>query len=116
MFKILSPAQISCALVGLTIAFLCTASLAQTSVLTQHNDNNRDGVNSAETTLTPANVNGTQFGLLFKIVVDDQIYAQPLYMPNVQIASGTHNVVFVATTNNSVYAFDAASGAKYSYF
>jgi hypothetical protein len=114
MFKILSPAQISCVLVGLTIAVLHTGtSLAQTSVLTQHNDNNRDGVNSAETTLTPANVNGTQFGLLFKIEVDDQIYAQPLYMANVQIANGTHNVVFVATTNNSVYAFDADSGVQY---
>ncbi len=86
---------------------------AQTNVLTQHNDNNRDGVNATETTLTPSNVNQSQFGMLFKVPVDDQVYAQPLYMSNVNIAGGTHNVVFVATTNNSVYAFDADSGRQY---
>ncbi len=85
----------------------------QISVLTQHNDNNRDGVNANETVLTPSNVNSTQFGLLFKLAVDDQIYAQPLYVANASIAGGTHNAVFVATTNNSVYAFDADSGAQY---
>jgi hypothetical protein len=109
-------------LLGRTIAFaVCfTAALlhtetgfSQTSVLTQHNDNYRDGLNSTETILTPSNVNGNQFGLLFKVAVDDQIYAQPLYMPNVNIANGTHNVFFVATTNNSVYAFDADSGTQY---
>ncbi|HEX4285584.1 MAG TPA: RICIN domain-containing protein [Terracidiphilus sp.] len=113
MLKTLFPAHVSRIWVGLIIAILPTASPAQTSVLTQHNDNNRDGVNSVETALTPANVNGAQFGLLFKAVVDDQIYAQPLYMAHVQIANGTHNVVFVATTNNSVYAFDADSGVQY---
>ncbi len=86
---------------------------AQTSVLTQHNDNNRDGLNAGEATLNPSNVNGNQFGLLFKVVVDDQVYSQPLYMANVTIAGGTHNVVFVATTNNSVYAFDADTGKQY---
>ena len=85
----------------------------QTSVLTQHNDNNRDGVNASEVTLTPSNVNSNQFGLLFKVAVDDQVYAQPLYMANLAIAGGTHNVVFVATANNSVYAFDADSGKQY---
>ena len=90
-----------------------TIVFSQTNVLTQHNDNYRDGVNSAETVLTPANVNSSQFGMLFKVAVDDQIYAQPLYMANVNIAKGTHNVIFIATTNNSVYAFDADSGAQY---
>ncbi len=85
----------------------------QTSVLTQHNDNNRDGVNASETTLTPSNVNSNNFGLLFKVQVDDQVYAQPLYMANLSIAGGTHNVVFIATTNNSVYAFDADSAKQY---
>ena len=84
-----------------------------TSVLTQHNDNNRDGVNSSEVTLTPANVNASQFGLLFKAPVDDQLYAQPLYLANASIAGGTHNIVLLATTNNSVYAFDADSGKQY---
>jgi hypothetical protein len=89
------------------------SGFSQTSVLTQHNDNYRDGLNSTETILTPSNVNGNQFGLLFKVAVDDQIYAQPLYMPNINIADGTHNVFFIATTNNSVYAFDADSGTQY---
>ncbi len=86
---------------------------AQTNVLTQHNDNNRDGVNATETILTPSNVNQAQFGMLFKVPVDDQVYAQPLYMANVSISGGTHNVIFLATTNNSVYAFDADSGMQY---
>jgi len=88
-------------------------SRAQVNVLTQHNDNNRDGLNSSETVLTPSNVNVNSFGLVFKVPVDDQVYTQPLYVSNVSIAGGTHNVVYVATTNNSVYAFDAITGAQY---
>jgi len=83
------------------------------NVLMQHVDNNRDGTNSSETTLTPANVNVTQFGMLFKLAVDDQVYAQPLVDNSVSIGGGTHSVVYVATTNNSVYAFDANSGTQY---
>jgi hypothetical protein len=82
-------------------------------VWTQHNDNNRDGVNASEVTLTTANVNQTDFGMIFKDPVDDQVYAQPLVDSNVSIAGGTHNVVYVATTGNSVYAFDANSGIQY---
>lgn len=92
---------------------IAAPAMGQTDVLTQHNDNFRDGLNSNEAMLTPANVNQNQFGLLFKIAVDDQIYAQPLYLSNVQISGGTHNVLFVATSNNSVYAFDADSGKQY---
>jgi hypothetical protein len=66
---------------------------AQVSVLTQHNDNLRDGVNASETVLTPANVNVNQFGLLLKVPVDDQVFAQPLVASNVTIAGGTHSVV-----------------------
>jgi sugar lactone lactonase YvrE len=77
-------------------------------VLTQHNDNGRTGQNLQETTLTPQNVNSTGFGKLFSYSVDGQIYAQPLYVPNVSIPNqGIHNVIYVTTQNDTVYAFDA---------
>ena len=87
---------------------------AQNGVLTQHNDVNRTGWNAQETVLTTGNVKKGSFGYIFGRVVDDQIYAQPLVMMNVTIpGSGEHNVVFVATVNNSVYAFEADSGNVY---
>ncbi len=116
MFQKTTSAQRKVALLSciFMISLLRTGEAhAQTNVLTQHNDNNRDGLNSTETTLAPSNVNGNQFGMLFKVQVDDQVYAQPLYMSNVSISGGSHNVLFVATTNNSVYAFDADSGTPY---
>jgi len=77
------------------------------AVLTYHNDDARDGVTTAETTLTPSNVNSSQFGKLHAYPVDGQLYAQPLYLPQLKIGGVQHNVVFVATENDSVYAFDA---------
>src|ERR1700733_10300402 len=77
------------------------------NVLTRNYNNERTGANLSETTLTTANVGSGQFGKLFMLPVDDEVWAAPLYMSDLQIAGGTHNVVYVATMNNSVYAFDA---------
>lgn len=88
---------------------VCPRAAAQgsVSVLTRSYDNQRTGANLSETILTQANVNTNTFGKLFSLAVDDQVFAGILYVPSLQIAGGIHNVIYVATVNNSVYAFDA---------
>ncbi|HLY41238.1 MAG TPA: hypothetical protein VKR52_08485 [Terracidiphilus sp.] len=76
-------------------------------VVTYHNNVSRNGVNSQEYALTPSNVTSQSFGMLFNCQVDGAIYTQPLWMPNLAIAGRPHNVVFVATQHDSLYAFDA---------
>lgn len=99
-----------CSVVLLMLLSISALAGAQVSVLTYHNDVARSGLNASETILTPANVNKTTFGLLFSNPVDSPIVGQPLYLPGVTISGlGVHNVVYVATLNDSVYAFDADS-------
>jgi hypothetical protein len=82
--------------------------LSQVQVVTEHNDVTRSGANTNESILTPANVASTTFGKLFTQPVDGYIVGQPLYLSSVQFPNGTtHNVVYVATQHDSVFAFDA---------
>ena len=74
---------------------------------TYHADNSRDGANTREFALTSSNVQTGTFGFLFSCTVDSPIYTEPLWVPNLTINSAKHNVVFVATTNDTMYAFDA---------
>jgi len=96
---------------NLTVVTAGTPS-ASVDVLTYHDDNARTGQNLQETILTPANVNANAFGKLFVISVDGKVDAQPLYVSNVSIVGGTHNVLVVASEHDSVYAFDADTGTK----
>lgn len=94
-------------LVGVTLLSNC---LAQSPFTTGRSDNQRTAANTKETLLTPSNVNANNFGHLFSQTIDYQALAQPLYVPNVTIpGKGTHNVVYVATMADTVYAFDADS-------
>jgi hypothetical protein len=99
--------------VSVLVVVLCAITLAsdgahaQVDVLTQHNNNDRTGANLREHLLTPRNVSQASFGMLFKRVVDDQLYTQPLIVIGVEVGGGTRDLVYVTTVNNSVYAFDA---------
>jgi outer membrane protein assembly factor BamB len=81
-------------------------------VTTYHYDLTRDGLNAQETILTQANVNATQFGKIAFLPVDSKVDAQPLYLANVIVGGQFHNVLYVATEHDSVYAFDADTGAQ----
>jgi hypothetical protein len=81
-------------------------------VTTYHFDVARDGLNAKETILTPANVNSTKFGKIGFYAVDSKVDGEPLYLANVPIGNQYHNILYVVTEHDSVYAFDADSGAQ----
>jgi outer membrane protein assembly factor BamB len=82
------------------------------SITTYHDNLARTGLNDHETVLTPANVNSSQFGLLRVMPADGKVDAEPLYLSNVKIGGKEHDVVYVATEHDSVYAFDADTGRQ----
>lgn len=97
--------------VGIAAAAQHPSGLPQ-DVLTYHVDNLRSGWFSAETLLTPSNVNAQSFGLLKTVVLDGRVDAEPLVVLQQTIqGQGTHDVVYVATENNTVYALDAIDGS-----
>ncbi|WP_345815218.1 PQQ-binding-like beta-propeller repeat protein [Paraburkholderia sp. PREW-6R] len=89
-----------------------TAMSAAGDVVTYHNDIARTGQNLNETILTPANVNATTFGKVGFFAVDGKVDGQPLYVGALAIAGGTHNVLYVVTEHDSVFAFDADTGTQ----
>lgn len=102
------------------ILTLAVSAFAQASLTTSHGDNTRSASNTNETLLTPENVNKGGFGHLFSAPVDYEVLAQPLYVSNVTINTGpyqgtVHNVVYVATQMDSLYAFDADDGTQLWY-
>ena len=96
------------------VLFSVSLAAAQTAITTYHVDNNRTGWNSHETVLTPSNVGSSSFGLLKTVALDDQVDGQPLFVPGVTISAGSHrglhDVVYVATEGNTIYAIDAEAG------
>ncbi|HEY0257831.1 MAG TPA: hypothetical protein VGC39_10340, partial [Candidatus Methylacidiphilales bacterium] len=90
-------------------ATVVSSLAASPNVTTYMYDNYQSGVNANETVLTPDNVK-TGFGQLSACEIDGQSYGQPLYLSNVTISGKPHNVVYVATCHDSVYAFDADAG------
>ena len=87
------------------------AAAASTDVLTYHNDNSRSAQNLTETVLTPTNVNATQFGLLRVLPADGLVDGQPLIVSNLSVSGVSRNVVYAVTENDSVYSYDADTGA-----
>jgi hypothetical protein len=95
-----------------TAILISSLAMAQVAVTTYHNDNARSGANNHETILTPANVKVNTFGKKATFAVQGFVYAQPLYLSNLSINGTSHNVVFIATEHDQLYAFDVNSGQQ----
>jgi len=90
------------------LAVALAATMAGAQITTSQYDNMRSGATLHEKALNPQNVNARQFGKLGAFRVDGAVYAQPLFLPSVEVpGKGIHDVIFVATEHDSVYAFDA---------
>ena len=100
--------------VGLAVwVFLSsTVLMAQVAVTTYHNDSYRSGSNTQETVLTLSNVTTQAFGKRYTFAVQGYVYAQPLYVPGLTIGGTSHNVLFISTEHDQVYAFDVNSGQQ----
>src|SRR5580765_7747024 len=94
------------------LTFLAYSAYAAVNIPTQKGDNGRSGLTPSETTLTLQNVNSSNFGLLFKRTAVGDMYPQPLIVSGLNIGGGNHNVVFLATAANNVYAYDADDASK----
>ncbi len=114
---LLSPSLVSAspratsAVVRRPHARVVTAVTGHTGYYTYHYDNGRDGWNPNEVLLTQSRVASSHFGLIRTLAGDSVVYAQPLYVPNLTLGNATHNVVIFATENDSLYAYDADTGA-----
>ena len=111
-FKEPCPTMKLCVRFASLLVFASSLLSAQTAVTTYQYDTYRSGTNTTETTLTPSNVNASNFGRLKIFSVTGFVYAQPLYVPNVVINGVSHNVLYVVTEHDQVYAFDVNSGAQ----
>jgi len=98
--------------VSLTINAAVTTTSPGVDVTTYHYDIGRTGLNASETTLTPGNVTQSKFGLLRILPMDGKVDAQPLFLSGVMVAGQLHNIVYAVTEHDSVYAFDADTGAQ----
>src|ERR1035438_3115253 len=108
--SLVAPCVFALAMFCMPTASLLAQTPTPVPVLTWRYDLTHEGQNTNETALTPANVNVNSFGKLFAVAVDSTVYSQPLYVPGLTMSDGlVHNVLFVATENDSIYAYDADS-------
>jgi len=107
LHTIMATSQANTSISGEATADVVTQSSSSSGVFTQRYSNLRQGANTNETILTPTNVNSTTFGKLFSYAVDGYVFGQPLYVSGVTINNAVHNVLYVVTEHDSVYAYDA---------